>query len=377
MPLPTKTAKELLNSQVTAMQSAAGSILDFSVGSDYRAIIESNMGNSLWLQALISALLAVTRLSTCSGIDVDTFVGDFGLTRRPGTASFGVVTFSRNTVGTVVYIPVNTKILCRVNGVTYNVTRDTTNPNYVPDHDGYVLNLSIFAIDVPVLALTVGTISNCLANQITTISGVLAGLDAVTNAQPFSNGTNQQGDQSLKDEFILYLASLSRATKQAIQYSVSIVPGVIRYKVTENKTILGATQLGFFYAVIDDGSGAASPQLIANVGVSIEAYRGLTIQYAVYDPTPFPISITAHVFNSNVDDAADIHDRVVAALENYITSQNFDALFSYSRVPAIIYDVDSTITDVTNYTLNGGTSDIQITGREIMTVGTITIIMNA
>ena len=55
MSLPIRTDKELLSSQVTAMQSAAGSILDFSVGSDYRAIIESNMGNSLWLQALISS----------------------------------------------------------------------------------------------------------------------------------------------------------------------------------------------------------------------------------------------------------------------------------------------------------------------------------
>lgn len=377
MPLPIRTDKELLSSQVTAMQSAAGSILDFSVGSDYRAIIESNMGNSLWLQALISSLLSVTRLLTCSGVDVDTFVGDFGLKRRPGTSSFGLATFSRNTTGTVVYIPVGTKVLSRVNGITYSVQKDTTNTNWDIVHESYVLNLSIYAIDVPIKADSVGVITNCLANQITTISGVLPGVDAVTNAQPFVNGTNQQSDQSLKDEFILYLASLSRAVKQAIQYAVSIVPGVVRYKVVENKTILGATQLGFFYVVIDDGSGAASSDLLGNVSVSVEAYRGLTIQYAVYDPVPFPISITAHVFNENLNDETEIHDKVVAALENYITAQKFDALFAYSRVPSIIYGADNRITDVTSYTLNGGILDIQLTGREIMTVGTINIIMNA
>lgn len=359
------------------MQSAAGSILDFSVGSDYRAIIESNMGNSLWLQALISSLLSVTRLLTSSGNDVDTFVGDFGLKRRAGTGSFGIVTFSRNTTGTVVYVQPLKKVLSRVNGITYSVTVDTTNPNWDVLNNAYVFNISTSSIDVPISADSVGTITNCLANQITTISGVLPGVDAVTNAQPFTNGTNQQSDQSLKDEFILYLASLFRATKQAIEYAVSVVPGVFRYKVVENKTIFDVVQLGFFYVVIDDGSGAASGQLIANVSASVESYRGLTIQYAVYDPIPFPVSITAHVFNEDLSAETEIHDKVVAALENYITAQNFDALFPYSKVPSIIYGADSRITDVTSYTLNGGTSDIQITGREIMTVGTINIIMNA
>lgn len=376
MPLPIRTDKELLSSQVTAMQSAAGSILDFSVGSDYRAIIESNMGNSLWLQALISSLLSVTRLLTCAGSDVDTFVGDFGLKRRPGTGAFGIVTFSRNTTGSIVYVPLNTKVLSRVNGISYSVTKDVTNPNWIPSKESYIFNLNTSSIDVPIKANSSGIITNCLADQITTITGVLVGVDSVTNDQPFTNGTNQQSDQSLKDEFILYLSSLFRATKQAIQYSVSIVPGVFRYKVVENKTILGATQLGFFYSVIDDGSGSASNELIGNVKASVESYRGLTIAYDIYAAVSFPISITADVFNGNTSDETEIRNNIVAAIENYITSQSFDDLFPYSRIPSIIYGADSRVIDVKNYTLNGGTSDIQLIGREIMTVGTINIIMN-
>lgn len=377
MPLPIRTDTELLNSQVTAMQASAVTVLDFSVGSDYRAIIESNMGNSLWLQALISALLSVTRLLTCSGNDVDTFVGDFGLKRKPATPAFGNVTFSRFTTGTIVNVKIGVNVLSRGNGVSYLVVEDTTNPNWDISSKSYIFQTSTSSITIPVIATTNGVIGNCLSNQITTISGVLPGVDTVTNAQPFTNGQNAQSDQSLKDEFILYLASLSRAVKQAIQYAVSIVPGVARYIVVENKTIGNVTQLGFFYVVVDDGTGNASSQLISNVSSSVEAYRGLTIQYAVYPPTPFPISITAHVFNGNPDNAAAIEANVIAALENYITSQTFDSLFSYSRIPAIIYDVDTDISDVTNYTLNGGTSDIQISGAQIMTVGTITIIMNA
>lgn len=376
MTLPIKTDKELINSQVNAMQASAGTILDFSQGSDYLAIVESNMGNSLWLQALITALQSLTRLSTSTGSDIDTFVGDFGLKRKVAGAAFGLCAFSRNTATVVVYIAPGTAVLSTVNNVTYRVTKDTSNPFWDVLHEAYVLNIGISSISIPVVASTAGIIGNCLANQITTISGVLVGVDAVTNPQPFTNGFDQQSDQSLKDDFILYLASLFRATKQAIQYATSIVTGVKRYNVVENETSLGNPQLGFFYVVVDDGSGNASPELLANVSASVESYRGLTIAYSVYAPTPVPIDITAHVFNVEPADELIVKAKIIAALENYITSQEFNALFAYSRIPSIIYGSDPTIIDVLNYTLNGGTSDIQISGLEIMTVGTINIIMN-
>ena len=78
MPLPTKTFEQTISDQVTAIQASPQSPLtDFTIGSILRAVVESESANSLWLQAIAISILAVTRLTTSSGNDVDTFVDPF------------------------------------------------------------------------------------------------------------------------------------------------------------------------------------------------------------------------------------------------------------------------------------------------------------
>lgn len=84
MALNTKTFDQLVSDQANAMQGVARILLDFTDGSDFLATVQANAGNSLWLQALITALLAVARLQTSSGSDVDSFVEQFFLSRLCG-----------------------------------------------------------------------------------------------------------------------------------------------------------------------------------------------------------------------------------------------------------------------------------------------------
>ena len=92
-----QTFEEIVSNQSAAMQANSTSILDFSIGSVLLALIEANAGNSIWLQALATTILATTRLSTSSGIDVDTFIEDFGYERPEGNYSSGDVTLFRFT----------------------------------------------------------------------------------------------------------------------------------------------------------------------------------------------------------------------------------------------------------------------------------------
>lgn len=373
MPLPLKSASDLVNDQTNAMQAVAKIVLDFNTGAILRAIVESNAGNSMWLQALISDLLGATRLATCKGIQVDTFVGDYGLTRTAATNATGSVTFSRFTFNTPSTIKVGDLVSSITNGVNYSVSVDSSNPYYSPSLNAYIIPALTQAITVPVFATVAGSIGNCLANQITTISSVIIGVDSVTNEQPLTNGKDSQSDDSLKAAFVLFLASLFRATQQAIEYAVQSVVGVKRYKLEENETTAGNPDPGFFYAVIDDGTGSASPELLTNVQIAVEVYRGLTINFSIVAPIDVPISITATVHTNGTVESVKVIQNVESAIEKYITDKSFDSAFPYSRVPEIIYDADTSIINVTAYTLNGGTTDVSITGREIMTVGTLTI----
>lgn len=388
MTLPIKSFNELVNDQVDVMQASAGVPLDFTVGSVLRALIESNSGNSLWLQALVMQLLAVTRLTTSSGNDVDTFVGQFGLTRNPATPATGNVTFSRNTTTVQANIqaatfvtnsqgqsvPVGGALVAAVvNGVNYMVVPDSANPNYNPNTNSYVMLTGISSITVPVQAVTAGSVGNVFSNEITIIVSVIPNVDSVNNSQPFTNGVDQESDEALKARFVLYLNSLSKATKQALEAAIESVQGVERYKLVENENLDSSEHLGFFYTVIDDGSGNPPTSLKTQVESAIEPVRGFTIAYSVYLPTAFPISISVTVTSDESIPDSNLQQIVTTALNNYIAAQGFDALMPISKIPEIVYDASSAVINVTNYIQNGFALDIQLTGQEIATVGTTTV----
>jgi lysozyme len=56
------------------------------------------------------------------------------------------------------------------------------------------------------------------AGQINTITQALTGIDTVTNVTGFLNGSDAESDAALRTRFIAYVASLSKATKNAIGY---------------------------------------------------------------------------------------------------------------------------------------------------------------
>ncbi|HNC11743.1 MAG TPA: baseplate J/gp47 family protein [Cyclobacteriaceae bacterium] len=388
MALNTKTFDQLVSDQANAMQGVARILLDFTDGSDFLATVQANAGNSLWLQALITALLAVARLQTSSGSDVDSFVEQFGLEREPATPAYNSVIFSRNLTNKIAVIAAGTfdlstqgaLVSSTVNGITYSVYADTSNPAYDPVQNAYIIPIGVSSATVPVVATTPGSVGNVVANQITTIASAIPFVDNVTNPDPFTNGEDQESDADLKVRFVLYLDSLSKATQQALQAAILGVPGVARYKLVENEDVTGNPYLGFFYAVVDDGSGNASPQLLGNVQSALYATRGFTIAFADYAPIPFPVNIVVHAFTDNSIPDTDVQTAVITALQNYIVSKSFDSLFAYTVIPAIIYPIyglNNVITDVTNFTLNGGISDIQLVGRQIFVPGTITVVMNA
>lgn len=390
--------QDFVNQQVAAMQAASGIPLDFDPGSEFLAFVEANAANALALQAQATYDLAVARLTTSTGSNVDTFVNQFQLYRKDPTYAYGPVTLSRytttqpakilagdfdyelqkfNSMGDLVYSPISQ--------ITYSVVIDTTNPYYDPDQTAYVIPTNTASIDVPVVATIAGANGNVLANQINTIYSIIPNVDTVNNGDPIDTGQNQETDDELKVRFYLYINGLSKGNYDSIAAATLAVSGVKRYELIEFEDLNGNPMPGFFYDVVDDGAGNASPTLLANVQASVYATRALGVAFSIYGPEAFPINITAHVYTDGTVPDATVRDAVVAALQNYIVSQGFNATLPYSEIPRIIYEANnelstnpfSPIINVKNYLLNGATADVAITGRNIMTVGTISVTMNA
>lgn len=366
MAITTKTFTTLVQDQVAAIQASAKALVDLTVGSILRAIVEANASVQLWLQGLILQLLAITRAATSTGSDLDSWVADFGLTRTAAVAASGAVTFARFTPTNQALIPIGATVQTGDGTQKYTVTVDTTNGAYSLGLGGYVVGAGVSTLNVPVLASTAGAAGNAQAGQVSTLTSPISGIDTVTNASTFTSGADAETDAALRVRFINYIASLSKATKGAIGNAITSLRAGLSYSFVENLTYGGAAQLGYFYVVVDDGTGAPSGLLLTSVSNAIDAVRPVTSTFGVFAPVVQNATVVMTATIASGYDPVATKALVTAALKTYINSLALGQSLTYSRLAQIAYDASPGVTNVTAVTLNGGTSDLSATVQQVV-----------
>lgn len=363
----------IVRNQVTAIQARAAALVDLTIGSLLLSVVEANAGVVQWIQQLIVNLLVTTRAATCSGADLDSWMADFSFTRLSAVQATGLVTFSRFTATNQALIPVGTVVTTTDGTQQYTVTADTTNPAYSTTLGGYVIAAGTSSVTVPVLANTAGAAGNALAGTVTVISGGISYVDTVTNAAAFANGTDAEGDDDFRARFVLWVASLSKATKAAIGYAIASMQQGVTYSLVENQDYSGNTLYGYFYAVVDDGSGSPSSTFLNSAAIAIEAVRPFCGRYGVFGPSLLSANVGMVITTDSTVTHSDVVAQVNAAIQSYISSLSLGQLLSYSKLISIAYGVTSAITNVTSVTLNGGTADMAANPKQVIRPGTISV----
>jgi uncharacterized phage protein gp47/JayE len=373
MAITTQDFVTIVRNQVTAIQGAASSLVDLTVGSILRAMVEANAAVVLWLQGLILQLLATTRAATSSAADLDSWVADYGVIRLAGVAATGQVTFSRFTATQQAEIPVGSSVQTADGSQVFTVTADTTNPAYSATIDSYVIAVGVTSVNVPVQASVAGAGANVSIGQINTITHALPGVDTVSNAAAFVNGADAESDAALRTRFVAFVASLSKATKGAIGYAITSLQSGLSYSLTENENYAGATQMGYFFVVVDDGTGVPGSTLLSTVSNAIDAVRPACSTFGVFAP----VVVTANVNLTIVTAAGYTHSAevatVAAALTNYINSLAMGQSLPWSKLAQIAYDASPGVTNVTGVTLNSGTADLSATSKHVIKAGTVAV----
>ncbi len=363
----------LVRDQVTAIQGRAAGLVDFTIGSLLRAITESNASILQWLQQLIVTLLATTRASTSSGTDLDSWMADFGFYRLSASFATGSVTYSRFTPTNSALIPIGAMVGSTDGSQQFSVTIDTTNVLYNATLGGYLIPGGTASATVPVIASTAGAAGNALIGTVTVIVGSIPGIDTVTNTTVFANGVDPETDEAFRARFVLWVQSLSKATKAAIGFALSSMQQGVSYTLTENQDYSGNTLYGYFYAVVDDGSGAPSGAFLVSAAAAIESVRGFTTRYGVFPP----VLVTANVAMTITTDPSVTHSVVVAqvttAIQAYVSGLTLGQILPYTQLAAIAYAVSPAITNVSGVLLNGGTADVGATNKQVIRPGTVAV----
>lgn len=358
--LPTRSHAGIVATIAAGMQGRVVTrFLNFAAGRIFLALAEAYAGVCLWLQREITQVQRETRLATSFGSDVDSFVADFDLARLPAIAATGAVTFTRFTASnSEALVPIGATVRTGDGSLTYVVTADTDLASFDVDQGGYVVPGTVAQISVPVACTTLGSVGNVGIGAINLIASEVRGLDAVINLEPFSNGLDAESDEAVKSRFKLFFPSLSKATEVAIRRAVASLQQGLQCEVVENKNLSGTDNFGFFYVVIDDGTGNPPDSVLEAVRLAIEAVRGNTIRFAVYRPQVTWAELSAVITAKPGYALPQVIAAVARAWDLAVNSLRLGEPLRYGRLFQLAYDASPGVASVQGLTINGDVSDV-------------------
>lgn len=323
---------------------ATGTTPNLTSGNVALALFQTFATQLVYFEFLLQAVIAMARLSTSTGADVDSFVADYGLTRLPPTFAEGPVTLSTLTPAPQqLLIPVGTIVQSQGGAVQYQLIADTDNPDYSAAFDAYLIRAGDSSATATAKALLSGASQNVQAGILTQLAQGGTGIAIVTNASPIQNGKDAETDEQLRQRFVQYLASLSEATKAAILYAINSVQQGLDVNLLDNTNPAGAFQPGFFTAVVEDGSGSLPSDLRLELINAIDLVRAFTIEFDVVAPEVVNPTAALVVRIAPGSNPATVLQNVKTALLDYVNGLTIGAILYVYRLVQVAEDTDGVI----------------------------------
>lgn len=234
------------------------------------------------------------------------------------------------------------------------------------------VTLTLGTAQVEVEAAVGGILGNVAPGEINTVVGDLAGVLSVTNALAFDSGVDEESDESLLQR--VYDKVRKPATSgNGYHYEqwAREVAGVGAARVYPIWNGPGTVKV----VLLSDNKRAPSQAVIDAAFAYIDVERpigpgdGLTVVGA----TEVPINISANLTLASDATISEVQADIETAIHAYLESLAFaDSLVRYTRIASILLDVPRII-DYANLTVNGGTSNVQVTDEQVAVLGTVTL----
>lgn len=337
------TLDQLVNVQLDYVRNNLPTAIKGPLGPVITAIAYATALVAIFLQRVMQQILRAARLTTAESVDVDTFVQDFGMSRSPGVAATGTVTFSRIvTAVTNIRVPIDSFVQTESEPpIRFRVVADTSSADYSDELQAYLILPGLTSCEAKVVAVDVGESGNVQAGAITQIASSLPGVDNVVNDLNFVNGADIETDDMLRVRFALYIQSLSRATQIAVSSAViNVRPNVI-FKVTENTNLNGGEELGQFVVAVDDGSGNPPVELLDSIASAVDVVRPVAVRAITISPERV-VQTCAHIIVAYdpllVFDLTQFSTVITSRVIEYVNTLNFLDVPRLAQVYRTIWD---------------------------------------
>jgi uncharacterized phage protein gp47/JayE len=372
MALSTQSFNQTVSNAVAAIQGAATQLVDVTVGSILLAATQAAAAIGMWLQGLALQIAALTRFATSNGTDADSWGADFGFDRIEAQQATGQVTFSRFTYTNAASIPLGTVVQTADGTQSYTVIADTTEPTYNALSETYVIPAGTMSATVSVQSVNAAAGANVGAGVISVLGSAIPYVDTVNNAAAFVNGADAESDTAYKARFPLWLASLARATEASVTTALNALSATMNFVLVENMSYSGAYQPGYFYAIVDDGTGYPSSTYLANAYAAIDAVRPFTVTFGVFAPNVVSANVALVITSAAGYTHATVTAAVAAALTAYMNALPTGTSLPLTRIASIAYGVAG-VMNVTGITINGVAEDLVAATTQIVKAGTVAV----
>lgn len=203
-----------------------------------------------------------------------------------------------------------------------------------------------------------------VANYLTTLASLEWGI---------TGGKDAETDDDFRARFRMWIASLSKATRAAIAFALSNVQNGMSFTLTENVARDGTPKPGYFYAIVDDGSGNPPAELIDRAYRAIDAVRGFTLTFGVFTPDKIIANVILSFISAEGADHAKVVELIEHAIKDYIQGLKPGQLLAYTQLVRVAYAASPLVTNVTSVSLNGAKADLAASPAQVIRKGDITV----
>lgn len=215
---------------------------------------------------------------------------------------------------------------------------------------------------IPANCFTAGVVGNIAANAINTLQGKgtisssISGVEHAINDSAFAGGINKESEDQATRRFQTEIQGLHAGVEFSMEAAVLAIPDVKGVSIRKNFPSAGQNTV-----IADDGTGALSPSLLAEIQKvldgdpnDMENYPGFAaagITNNVEAPTVVPVDVTVVLTRvSTLSDETEIKNAVQTAIEQYTNSLKLGDNVVRSRIIEVsraahpaIYDVSLSI----------------------------------
>ena len=348
MGLKIKTFQDSLKGMVDWIAQYSTRLVDFSVGSTIRTLLESVSSeledfyfkmykNFVWAQE-------------------NSLYEAFDFTRRSAVSAYGLLTinFSEKTP-TTINIPAGTKFATSLaaNDVLYFVTTKA-----------YIISKSSLTADIEVVCTVSGTIGNVSADTIKLMTNSIPYVSTVSNKERFITGKEQETLAERKSRFVDFIKTRARGTRASLEYGTREVPQIDGVYIDESTP-------GMVRVYCHDGAGNLSDELKVDVQNNLINYKVAGVPLFVLPTVKRVVDVEVTIsvlYQFNTDDFKNyLISNIQTFFDRFIDGQ----MYIESDFNSYVRNIDKVA--IKNNIVLKPTGDFAVEVNEIIRLGALTV----